>query len=244
MPLCGIPGFRRFAPSSGLRAFVGVTRRHPGYARFGIVGARGFPMRDSELADTGWSERGRCWGMVGYRRDNTPGGTFFFTVALRDRHAALLVDHYPLLRGALRTVRDARPFAIAALVVLPDHLHAVWTLPDADADYPGRWRAIKAAFVRALTRNGVRVRRNRRGEADVWQRRYWEHRIRDERDLRAHIDYIHFNPVKHGHAACAVDWPYSTIHEHIRRGWLPTDWGTTTPAAPARIRPRRASPDP
>ena len=163
-------------------------------------------------------------GMVRYRRDWTPGGTYFFTVATRDRRASLLTDHYPLLRRALRTVRHARPFAVRAAVVLPDHLHAIWTLPDGDADYAGHWRAIKSLFVRQLAAKGVPIHRNRRGEADVWQPRYWEHRIRDERDLRAHVDYIHFNPVKHGHVTRVAHWPYSSFHAYVRQGLLPRDW--------------------
>lgn len=155
--------------------------------------------------------------MVAYRRDFTPGGTYFFTVVLRDRRACLLTDHHHLLRDAFQSTRVTRPFSLRAMVLLPDHLHAIWTLPDGDADYPGRWRAIKSGFVRRLAAQGVPIKRNRRGEADVWQRRYWEHRIRDERDFCAHVDYIHFNPVKHGYAASPAAWPHSTFHAHVAR---------------------------
>jgi len=174
--------------------------------------------------------------MVRYRRDFTPGGTYFFTVALRDRRATLVTDHHRLLREAVRSVRRARPFSIRAMVLLPDHLHAGWTLPEGDADYPGRWRDIKSRFVRMLAAQGGRVVRNGRGEADVWQRRYWEHRIRNERDLQTHVDYIHFNPVKHGHAERATDWPHSTIHTYIRRGWLPAEWAADDAGGVARMK--------
>lgn len=164
--------------------------------------------------------------MVLYRRNYVAGGTFFFTVTLRDRRSDLLVRHVDLLRGAFSVVKKRRPFRIDAMVVLPDHLHAIWTLPEGDSDYSGRWRAIKSGFVVALAREGICVARNARGEAEVWQRRFWEHTLRDERDLNHHIDYIHYNPVKHGHASCPADWPYSTIHRFIQGGLIPADWGT------------------
>ncbi|HKK14855.1 MAG TPA: transposase [Gammaproteobacteria bacterium] len=162
--------------------------------------------------------------MVQYRRSRAPGGTYFFTIALNDRRSRLLVDHVGLLANAVRDVRHARPFALDAIVVLPDHLHAVLTLPCGDADYPGRWRAVKARFARELRRAGLPLRRNRSGEYDLWQRRFWEHRIRGERDFAVHVDYIHFNPVKHGHVTRVDDWPYSSFHRYVRLGILPADW--------------------
>src|SRR4051812_25918230 len=119
-----------------------------------------------------------AYGMVQYRRNLVPGGTFFFTVTLRDRRSDLLVRHADLLRAAFNTVKAKRPFRTDAIVVLPEHLHAIWTLPADDTDYATRWRAIKAAFVGALTRDGIPVQHNSRGEAGVWQRRFWEHTIR------------------------------------------------------------------
>jgi len=163
--------------------------------------------------------------MVLYRRNYVAGGTFFFTVTLRDRRSDLLVRHVDLLRGAFSVVKKRRPFRIDAMVVLPDHLHAIWTLPEGDSDYFGRWRAIKSGFVVALAREGICVARNAQGEAEVWQRRFWEHTLRDERDLNHHIDYIHYNPVRHGHARSPADWPYSTIHRFIQGGLIPADWG-------------------
>jgi len=165
--------------------------------------------------------------MVLYRRHYIEGGTFFFTVTLADRRSDLLVRHVDLLRAVLAEVKTARPFAIDAMVVMPDHLHAIWTLPPDDHDYSGRWRAIKSGFVRALGKNGLAPARNARGEANVWQRRFWEHTIRDEHDLNKHIDYIHYNPVKHGHTTHPADWPHSSIHRFIEQGFVPADWGAS-----------------
>jgi REP-associated tyrosine transposase len=110
-------------------------------------------------------------------------------------------------------------------VILPDHLHAIWRLPMGESDYSSRWRAIKAGFVRNLRRSGFATPMNSRGEADVWQRRFWEHTIRNEADLCAHVDYVHWNPVKHGYATCVRMWPHSTFHRYVRRGVLACDWG-------------------
>jgi putative transposase len=161
--------------------------------------------------------------MVRYRRNFVPGGTFFFIVTLRDRRARTLVDYIDLLRTAYAETQQRRPFHTEAIVILPDHLHAIWTLPEGDADYPGRWRAIKAGFVRALARAGVATPRNAHGEAMVWQRRFWEHTLRDDADFAAHGDYIHYNPVKHGHAVRPTDWPHSTVHRFIEHGLYPVN---------------------
>ena len=162
--------------------------------------------------------------MVRYRRNYVQGGSWFFTVALHDRRSDLLTRHIDALRSAHQRVRRDRPFRMEAIVVLPDHLHAIWTLPPGDADYAGRWRALKSGFVRALAGAGVAVARNHRGEAMVWQRRYWEHTIRDAEDLGRHVDYIHYNPVRHGLVHRAIDWPYSSIHRYVAEGILPPDW--------------------
>jgi len=124
-------------------------------------------------------------------------------------------------------VQQRYPFTIEAAVVLPDHLHCLWTLPAGDDDFSTRWRQIKAGFSRALPRGEPRsLSRQRQGERGVWQRRFWEHRVRDERDFEQHADYIHFNPVKHGLVERPVDWPYSSLHRWVRSGALPRDWGT------------------
>jgi len=111
------------------------------------------------------------------------------------------------------------------MVVLPDHIHALWTLPDGDADYSSRWLAIKARFSRALVRDGVHLVRDHRGEYDLWQRRFWEHLFRDETDFARHVDYIHYNPVKHGLVASPREWRFSSIHRYVRLGIIPPDWG-------------------
>jgi REP-associated tyrosine transposase len=146
--------------------------------------------------------------MVNYRRNLIPGGAYFFTVTLRDRHASHLTTHMDALRQAFRDVQLARPFQTDAIVILPDHLHTIWRLPEDDADYAGRWRAIKSRFTRAVVRQGIAVTRNAKGEYDLWQRRYWEHILRDELDAQRHVDYIHYNPVKHGLVTRVADWPY------------------------------------
>jgi putative transposase len=157
-----------------------------------------------------------------YRRNRVPGGTFFFTVNLLDRRSDLLVTQIDALRDAVRRVRARAPFQIDAWVVLPDHMHCLWTLPENDADFPGRWRAIKKGFPKAA---GIGEPRSpamiRRGERGIWQRRYWEHTIRDERDLTAHMDYIHFNPVKHGFVEHPAEWPFSSFRRCVASGLYP-----------------------
>jgi putative transposase len=160
-----------------------------------------------------------------YRRSNAEGSTYFFTVNLADRSGHLLAEKVDDLRFAVRTVKERHPFEIVAWVVLPDHLHAVWALPPGDADFPMRWALIKAGFSRRIERTEtIGASRLRKGERGIWQRRFWEHRIRDESDLARHVDYVHINPVKHGHAARASDWPYSSIHRYIRNGDMAIDW--------------------
>jgi putative transposase len=156
--------------------------------------------------------------MPDYRRNRVPGGTYFFTVNLLDRRSELLVAHIDALRAAVRHARNRARFHIDAWVVLPEHMHCLWTLPDGDTNFPGRWRTIKTVFSKSLPatepRSPTRLRRGARG---IWQHRYWEHTIRDERDYAAHMDYIHFNPVKHGLASHPADWnteiPLLTVGE-------------------------------
>ncbi|ABD89896.1 REP-associated tyrosine transposase [Rhodopseudomonas palustris] len=163
--------------------------------------------------------------MVLYRRNFLPGGTFFFTVTLADRRSSALVTHIDLLRDAFRKAKHQKPFAIDAIVILPDHLHAIFTLPADDSDFPGRWKAVKAAFTRGVVATGASIPRDHRGEYALWQRRYWEHTIRDDRDFERCADYIHINPVKHGLVAAPNAWPYSSLHRYIRAGILDCDWG-------------------
>lgn len=163
--------------------------------------------------------------MPRYIRAFVPGGTFFFTVALLERRRRLLTENIAVLRAAFAHVRGCHPFVIDAMVVLPDHLHCIWTLPPGDADFSTRWHGIKAMFARSMpTGERLSDRRRAKGERGIWQRRFWEHTIRDERDFESHVDYIHFNPVKHGHVVRAADWPHSTFLEYVRRGVYALDW--------------------
>ena len=165
--------------------------------------------------------------MPDYRRNRVPGGSYFFTVALRDRRSDLLVRHINALRTAVRETRTRHPFHIDAWVVLPDHMHCLWTLPPDDDGFPLRWQAIKAGFSRLVPRpDDPRASLARKREAGIWQRRYWEHTIRDDRDYAAHMDYVHFNPVKHGLAAHPGDWPYSSFGRCVALGLYPMDWAS------------------
>ncbi|MDD2913915.1 MAG: transposase [Gallionella sp.] len=161
-----------------------------------------------------------------YTRAFAPGGTFFFTANLADRSKTLFIEHIDELRESVKRVRDIHPFHIDAMVVLPEHIHAIWTLPPGDTDYPNRWALIKAGFSRKLPKTERIIKsRSRKGERGIWQRRYWEHQIRDENDFARHVDYIHYNPVKHGHVKSPCDWVHSSVHRFIRDGFLPPDWG-------------------
>ena len=151
--------------------------------------------------------------MPNYRRLLIPGGQYFFTVNLLDRRQELLTDNIDVMRNAYGNVQHRHPFETLAICILSEHLHCIWRLPPGDADYAGRWRMIKSQFTKSLpasvnTRDG-----RRKGERGIWQRRFWEHAIRNERDLDQHNDYIHWNPVKHGLVDDPDDWPYSTYHE-------------------------------
>lgn len=148
-----------------------------------------------------------------YRRVRIAGGCYFFTLALVDRNSDLLIAHIDLLREAIKTTKERHPFIINAMVILPDHLHALLTLPENDYDYSKRWMLIKRHFSLALHKTEtIKATRQRKRERGIWQRRFWEHAIRDERDLLNHMEYIHQNPVKHGYVTNAQDWPYSSIH--------------------------------
>ena len=164
--------------------------------------------------------------MADYRRALVPGGTWFFTVnLLRRKNNDLLIRQIELLRETVRQVRKNRPFRIDAWVVLPEHLHCIWTLPPGDADFSTRWRLIKSNFSRALPPTEWRNEtRQHAGERGIWQRRFWEHLIADEEDFSRHIDYVHINPQKHGWVSRVQDWPYSTFHRYVHAGIYPADW--------------------
>jgi len=150
--------------------------------------------------------------MSNYVRYRIKGGCYFFTVNLLQRKKSLLVDHIDLLRESVRLCKQKRPFHIDAWVVLLEHMHCIWTLPEGDDDFSNRWKMIKTHFSKALPKNErlskVRIKRGERG---IWQRRFWEHAIRNDKDYENHMDYIHFNPVKHGYVSDVKDWPYSSF---------------------------------
>jgi len=161
-----------------------------------------------------------------YTRARIKGASYFFTVNLAVRkNNRLLIEHIVALRAACREVRESHPFEIDAMVVMPDHLHCIWRLPAGDDDFSTRWRLIKSRFSVAIPAGEhISASRARKGERGVWQRRYWEHVIRDDTDWRRHVDYIHYNPVKHGYAKTVGDWPYSSFHRFVRRGVYPLGW--------------------
>jgi len=165
-----------------------------------------------------------------YRRANVPGATYFFTLVTEHRRQLFREpEAADLLLEAVEKVRSRHPFEIDAYVILPDHLHAVWTLPEGDTNFSTRWRLIKEAFTRAYIRtHGVLERsesRRSKGEQGIWQRRFWEHAIRNEADFAAHLDYIHINPVKHGLVNAPRDWPYSSFADWVARGGYDECWG-------------------
>ena len=164
--------------------------------------------------------------MSRYRRSKIDGGVFFFTVALADRSSDLLVREVDRLRRSYASVQKRLPFETIAICILPDHLHAIWALPQDDANFPLRWNLIKGGFSRGLP-TVVRPTASKlaKREKGIWQRRYWEHAIRDDADLERHVDYVHFNPVKHGYINRVCDWPYSSFSRYVERGVLPSAWG-------------------
>ena len=163
--------------------------------------------------------------MSRYRRSPAAGGTFFFTVNLADRKRCLLVEEMDRLRRAFELTRMRYPFHMLAYCVLPDHLHTVWKLPENDADFGLRWSVIKRSFSRGLPAAGARsASKISKREKGLWQRRLWEHQIRDDEDLQRHVDYEHLNPVKHGLVNRVADWPNSSFHAYVERGRLPGDW--------------------
>ncbi|OGT18826.1 MAG: transposase [Gammaproteobacteria bacterium RBG_16_57_12] len=163
--------------------------------------------------------------MPDYRRQRVPGGTYFFTVNLLERKSDFLVRYIDDLRNAVKWVRHKHPFHIDAWVILPDHMHSIWTLPPGDVDYSSRWRAIKIRFAKAIPVTEYRSQtRISRGERGIWQRRFWEHTIKDEADYAVHMDYVHINPLKHGLVKAVADWPHSTFHHYVGLGVYPKDW--------------------
>ncbi len=169
--------------------------------------------------------------MSNYRRSRI-GQVFFFTVVTDRRRPILTTDlGRAALHKAIETVRDETPFELPAIVLLPDHMHAVWELPQGDTDYSTRWKRIKALFTKEWRRNGGETpprseSRQKRGEHGIWQRRFFEHTCRDERDLKRCVDYIHVNPLKHGLVERVCDWPWSSFHRYVQLGEYTNDWGS------------------
>ena len=165
--------------------------------------------------------------MTDYRRIYIPDSTWFFTVNLAERRDNnLLVEKIDLLRTAFRYVKERKPYRINAIVIMPDHLHCIWILPPGDADFSIRWNLIKGHFSRAIPK-GERISpsRNKRRERGLWQRRFWAHLLCDQDDFNNHLDYIHWNPVKHGRVQRVVDWPHSSFHRFVEQGIYPVNWG-------------------
>ncbi len=165
--------------------------------------------------------------MTNYRRFYVPGATWFFTVNLAQRkNKRLLLENIDLLRAAFCDVKKRHPFSIDAIVIMPDHLHCLWTLPEGDLDYSTRWAQIKSYFSRHIPSDeSISTSRSKRRERGLWQRRFWAHLITDQDDFNVHADYIHWNPVKHGWVQQVVDWPYSSFHKFVRLEIYPVTWG-------------------
>ncbi|MCB0223669.1 MAG: transposase [Anaerolineae bacterium] len=164
-----------------------------------------------------------------YRRAKIPGGTYFFTLVTHQRRRFLCQpDNISLLRQTFRLVMENHPFTIEAIVILPDHLHCIWTLPPSDANFSTRWRLIKSHFSRncdSRYHGCLSASRQSKQERAIWQRRFWEHLIRDEADFIQHVDYIHYNPVKHGLVTAPQAWPHSSFHRFVQAGQYDEDWG-------------------
>jgi putative transposase len=172
---------------------------------------------------------------MNYRRARTPGGTFFFTVVTHNRRPFLCVpENIALLRQAFRYAMANHPFQIDAVVILPEHLHCLWTLPAGDEDFSTRWRLIKTHFTRhcAVTYQAqASTPRRHKQEKAVWQHRFWEHQIRDEDDFTRHVEYIHYNPVKHGLVSAPIDWEHSSFRRYVQASLYPAEWGAEQPLA-------------
>ena len=167
--------------------------------------------------------------MPNYRRPGNPGGMYFFTVVTHERRPLLTTEAVrSALRAAIQRARATLPFDIEAWVLLPDHLHCIWLLPPGDGNFAARWAIIKRQVSRecgSMANALPGTSRKRRNEQAFWQRRFWEHQIRDDGDLARHLDYIHWNPVKHGLVKSVQEWPYSSFHRYVERRYYPDDWG-------------------
>ena len=171
--------------------------------------------------------------MTDYRRLYIEGGTYFFTVITNERRPIFRKEeNIDNLRAIFRTVMKKRPFKIEAIVILPDHIHCIWTLPKGDNDYSVRWKEIKYRF--SLNYKGsfpTSESMKKKREKGLWQRRFWEHLIRNQEDLNRHIDYIHYNPVKHELTQKVIEWPYSSFRQYLEEGIYDRDWGEIPPSS-------------
>ena len=174
--------------------------------------------------------------MTNYRRLRQPGGTYFFTLVTFNRKPILTSPICrEILRNAWINVQLKHPFETVAVCLMPEHIHTIWRLPEGDVNYSMRWNEIKRHFTHEYLRqididderNESRIKRR---EQAVWQRRYWEHTFFDEDDLNTHIDYIHYNPVKHGLAERVDDWAWSSYHQYVGMGMYPAGWGENVDA--------------
>lgn len=168
--------------------------------------------------------------LMQYRRSQTKGGSFFFTIVTHERQKILCHDeNAALINEAFQRVTLKYPFDIDAFVLLPDHIHCIWTLPRGDNDFSTRWRLIKSYFTKGCRdeyKNVLTLSRSRKNEQAIWQRRFWEHTIRDENDFSRHVDYIHYNPVRHGLPKSPREWPHSSFHQYVKRGIYDFNWGS------------------
>lgn len=165
--------------------------------------------------------------MRNYIRSTVSGGTYFFTVNLAERrNNDLLIRYIDILRKAVAETKRKHPFQIDGFVILPEHLRAIWTLPEGDSNYSTRWRLIKSTFSRNIPKTErISNSRQHKNERGIWQRRFWEHTIRDDKDFENHMNYLHYNPVKHGYVKSVVDWEFSTFHHWVKQGVYSADWG-------------------
>ncbi|WP_250458900.1 REP-associated tyrosine transposase [Microbulbifer litoralis] len=187
---------------------------HPEFTNFVGWAKRSVPIIKMDRSNT-----------VEYRRAYVPGACYFFTV-VTERRKPLLIDHIGRLRKAFRQILTKHPFEVQAIVILPDHLHTIWKLPEEDEDYSSRWKKIKRIFSTGFPSRAHTDSQKNKREKGTWQRRFWEHLIRSEEDWTNHLDYIHYNPVKHGYVNQVKEWPYSSFHRMVKRGWYPESWGT------------------
>jgi putative transposase len=179
--------------------------------------------------------------MPNYRRNYKKGGTYFFTIVTGNRAKILCGEMVGVLRACFKDCMQLTPFHMDAIVVLPDHVHCLWTLPEGDDNYSLRWKNIKASFTKSYIRQAMVTDTQtaeplkKKGQKAVWQQRFWEHTIRDGRDYRLHCDYIHYNPVKHGYASSPGDWPYSSFKRYVANGFYDGVWGSQPVSFPDMI---------